>query len=275
MGVLRTPATSPLPERLASLHADLSLLLSEFCPQTVVVEQLFFQVNVRTAMSVGQASGLALALASLAGCDVVQYTPNQVKQTVTGWGGADKIQVQKMVQMRLGMNSLPQPADAADAAALALCHLAVAPIHQSSLLRVQRLFMVGFEAGRRREMIGSLRGSVLERHPEGSVLIEVAGVGYSVTVIPRTLAELEPTSPVFLFIYHHIREDAQTLFGFLTRDEKSTFQTLIGTHGVGPSLAMAILGTLAPSALFEVVASGDLAALTLVPGVGKKLLNVC
>ncbi len=130
--------------------------------------------------------------------------------------------------------------------------------------------MVGFEAGRRLEMIGSLRGSVLERHPEGSVLIEVAGVGYSVTVIPRTLAELEPTSPVFLFIYHHIREDAQTLFGFLTRDEKSTFQTLIGTHGVGPSLAMAILGTLAPIALFEVVASGDLAALTLVPGVGKK-----
>jgi len=130
MGVLRTPATSPLPERLASLHADLSLLLSEFRPQTVVVEQLFFQVNVRTAMSVGQASGLALALASLAGCDVVQYTPNQVKQTVTGWGGADKIQVQKMVQMRLGLNSLPQPADAADAAALALCHLAVAPMHQ-------------------------------------------------------------------------------------------------------------------------------------------------
>jgi crossover junction endodeoxyribonuclease RuvC len=130
MGVLRTPATSPLPERLASLHADLSLLLSEFCPQTVVIEQLFFQVNVRTAMSVGQASGLALALASLAGCEVVQYTPNQVKQTVTGWGGADKIQVQKMVQMRLGLNSLPQPADAADAAALALCHLAVAPMHQ-------------------------------------------------------------------------------------------------------------------------------------------------
>ena len=95
-----------------------------------VVEQLFFQVNVRTAMSVGQASGLALALASAAGCTVVQYTPNQVKETVTGWGGADKLQVQRMVQVRLGLNSLPQPADAADAAALALCHLAVAPMHQ-------------------------------------------------------------------------------------------------------------------------------------------------
>jgi crossover junction endodeoxyribonuclease RuvC len=120
----------PLPERLASLHSDISDLLREFEPQTVVVEQLFFQVNVRTAMSVGQASGLALALASVAGCTVVQYTPNQVKETVTGWGGADKLQVQRMVQVRLGLNSLPQPADAADAAALALCHLAVAPMHQ-------------------------------------------------------------------------------------------------------------------------------------------------
>jgi crossover junction endodeoxyribonuclease RuvC len=117
-------------ERLASLHRDISDLLREFEPQTVVVEQLFFQVNVRTAMSVGQASGLALALASAAGCTVVQYTPNQVKETVTGWGGADKLQVQRMVQVRLGLNSLPQPADAADAAALALCHLAVAPMHQ-------------------------------------------------------------------------------------------------------------------------------------------------
>ena len=130
LGVLRTPPTMPLPERLASLLSDISDLLREFEPQTVVVEQLFFQVNVRTAMSVGQASGLALALASAAGCTVVQYTPNQVKETVTGWGGADKLQVQRMVQVRLGLKSLPQPADAADAAALALCHLAVAPMHQ-------------------------------------------------------------------------------------------------------------------------------------------------
>lgn len=130
LGVLRTSPTTPLPERLASLLSDISDLLREFEPQTVVVEQLFFQVNVRTAMSVGQASGLALALASAAGCTVVQYTPNQVKETVTGWGGADKLQVQRMVQVRLGLKSLPQPADAADAAALALCHLAVAPMHQ-------------------------------------------------------------------------------------------------------------------------------------------------
>lgn len=119
-------------------------------------------------------------------------------------------------------------------------------------------------------MIGSLRGIVLERHGEGTVLIEVSGVGYLVTVTPRTLAELEPTSPAFLYVHHHIREDAQTLFGFLSRDEKNTFQILLATHGVGPSLAMAVIGTLTPVALFEVVASSDLAALTMVPGVGKK-----
>ena len=119
-------------------------------------------------------------------------------------------------------------------------------------------------------MIGSLRGSVLERLDDGRVLIEVGGVGYLVTVTPRTLAELEPTSPVFLYIHHHIREDAQMLFGFLRRDERAAFDVLIATHGIGPALAVAILGTHSPTALVDIVAGGDLGALTLVPGVGKK-----
>jgi len=119
-------------------------------------------------------------------------------------------------------------------------------------------------------MIGSLRGSVLERLPDGSVLIEVGGVGYSVHVTPRTLAELEPTSPAFVYVHHHIREDAQVLYGFLQRDERQLFQTLIAAHGVGPSMAMSILGTHSPVALVDIVSSSDIAALTLVPGVGKK-----
>ncbi len=119
-------------------------------------------------------------------------------------------------------------------------------------------------------MIGSLRGSVLERTGDSTVLIEVGGVGYLVTVTPRTLAELEPSSTAFLHIHHHIREDAQTLFGFLARDERSTFEVLIATHGVGPSLAMAILGTHHPHALVDIVINSDIASLTLVPGVGKK-----
>jgi holliday junction DNA helicase RuvA len=119
-------------------------------------------------------------------------------------------------------------------------------------------------------MIGSLRGSVLERLDDGRVLVEVGGVGYLVTVTPRTLAELEPTSPVFLYVHHHIREDAQMLFGFLRRDERAAFDVLIATHGIGPALAVAILGTHSPSALVDIVAGSDLGALTMVPGVGKK-----
>ena len=119
-------------------------------------------------------------------------------------------------------------------------------------------------------MIGSLRATVIERNSDGTVLVETAGVGYIVHVTPRTLAELEPTSAVFMHVHHHIREDVQTLFGFLDKDERVTFQTLIATHGIGPSMAMAILATHTPRALVDIVATNDHGALTLVPGVGKK-----
>jgi holliday junction DNA helicase RuvA len=119
-------------------------------------------------------------------------------------------------------------------------------------------------------VIGSLRGVVLERALDGTVLIEVGGVGYQVAVSPRVLAELEPSSNAFLYVHHHIREDTQTLYGFLARDERATFQVLIATHGVGPALAMAVLATHPPTALVDIVAGGDVAALTLVPGVGRK-----
>lgn len=127
MGVITTSPADPLPERLAGLAAELRGLIEEVQPETVVVERVFFQTNVRTAMSVGQASGLALAAAAAAGCRVVQYTANEVKASVTGYGAATKEQVQRMVQTLLGLPHRPQPPDAADALALALCHLAAAP----------------------------------------------------------------------------------------------------------------------------------------------------
>ena len=128
LGVIRTPPSEALPWRLAMLREEFARLIGDYSPDVVAVEQVFFQVNVRTAMGVGQASGLALAEAAHAGCEVVQYTPNQVKGAVAGWGAAPKEQVQRMVKARLGLSTLPQPADAADAAALALCHLAMAPM---------------------------------------------------------------------------------------------------------------------------------------------------
>ena len=131
MGVLSSPKDDSLPRRLALLQCDLEALISEVKPTAIAVEQVFFQNNVRTAMSVGQASGLVLALAYKLGIEVVQYTPSQVKSSVAGSGTANKLQVQKMVQKRLGLSVLPTPADAADAAAVALCHLAVTPLANS------------------------------------------------------------------------------------------------------------------------------------------------
>lgn len=119
-------------------------------------------------------------------------------------------------------------------------------------------------------MIGSLRGTVLERSNDAEVLLEVAGVGYRVQVTPRTLAELEPTTTAFLHVHHHVREDAQVLYGFASRDERLTFELLLKANGVGPSLAMAILATHAPAALRDIVAAADLASLCVVPGVGRK-----
>jgi Holliday junction DNA helicase RuvA len=119
-------------------------------------------------------------------------------------------------------------------------------------------------------VIGSLRGRVLERIDESAVLLEVAGVGYVVHVTPRTLAELEPTTEAFLHVHHHLRDDAETLFGFLGREERRTFDVLIETNGIGPTLAMAVLATYSPRALVDIVLRGDLAGLTAVSGVGKK-----
>lgn len=119
-------------------------------------------------------------------------------------------------------------------------------------------------------MIGSLRGSVLDRPGPNVVLVEVGGVGYLCTVTSSTYAELEPGVSVFLHVHHHIREDSQTLFAFKARQERDTFEVLIGSHGVGPAMAMAVLSTYSPTAIVTIVASGDTAALTVVPGIGKK-----
>jgi crossover junction endodeoxyribonuclease RuvC len=128
LGVLRTDKDDPLPKRLADLQLGIRSLIVDYRPDVVAVEQVFFQVNVRTAMAVGQASGIVMAEAHAAGAAVEQYTPNQVKDAVAGYGSATKEQVGHMVQTLLGLAEPPQPADAADAAALALCHLAHAPM---------------------------------------------------------------------------------------------------------------------------------------------------
>ncbi|MDA8062562.1 MAG: crossover junction endodeoxyribonuclease RuvC [Actinomycetota bacterium] len=131
-GHLSTPPGDPLAERLAALEDDLRELVAELRPDAVVVERVLFQVNARTAMAVGQASGLALATAARARCPVVQYSPNEVKLAVTGDGSADKAQVQRMVARLLGLSSVEGPADRADALALAVCHLSGARLRAAA-----------------------------------------------------------------------------------------------------------------------------------------------
>jgi crossover junction endodeoxyribonuclease RuvC len=130
-GVIETDPGLPLPERLLTLHTELGELVTELAPDVVAVERVFFQVNVKTAMSVGQASGLALVVAAAAGCEVAQYTSNEVKQALVGYGAATKEQVQRMVANVLGLATVDGPPDVADALALAICHLTTVPLRRA------------------------------------------------------------------------------------------------------------------------------------------------
>ena len=122
-GAIRTPAGTPQAERLAELQHGLTEVMAIHRPGAVALERLFFNANVKTAMAVGQASGVALAAVAAAGLQAFSYTPPEVKQSVVGVGSATKHQVQLMVMKILGLTEAPSPPDAADACALAICHL--------------------------------------------------------------------------------------------------------------------------------------------------------
>ncbi|MCC6630300.1 MAG: crossover junction endodeoxyribonuclease RuvC [Chloroflexi bacterium] len=121
-GAIRTSASEAMPRRLLRLHHALLDLLQTHQPEVVAVEQLFHARNTTTSITVGQARGVVLLAAAESDLEVVEYSPMQVKQSVVGYGGADKHQVQAMVRLLLGLDSLPQPDDAADALAVAICH---------------------------------------------------------------------------------------------------------------------------------------------------------
>jgi crossover junction endodeoxyribonuclease RuvC len=122
-GVIKTSADEKMPERLVQLYQNLKNIIDLHSPQSGAVEKLFFARNVSTALTVGQARGIALLALAESGVTIAEYSPNEVKQAVTGFGGADKNQVQQMVQALLDLEQIPQPDDAADALAVAICHL--------------------------------------------------------------------------------------------------------------------------------------------------------
>lgn len=136
----RTPAHTPMPERLLTLYTGMHALIEAHRPDQVAVEELFFNRNTTTAISVAQARGVVLLAAAQAGIPVYEYTPLQVKQAVVGYGRADKKQVQQMVRALLNLNEIPKPDDTADALAIAICHA-----HSANLLN--RIGGIGTVAG--------------------------------------------------------------------------------------------------------------------------------
>ncbi len=128
LGVLRTSPDDPVPQRLQAIQTDVRGLLAEYPPTAVAIERILFSVNVRTAIGVAQAAGVVMVEAVSVGAQVTEYSPNEIKQAVTGDGAADKTQVETMVQRLLQIDRPIRPVDAADAAAIALCHLARTPM---------------------------------------------------------------------------------------------------------------------------------------------------
>ena len=122
-GVITTPPDQLLPQRLQAIYRGLTTVIHRHQPDQAAIEELFFSRNVRTALSVGQARGVALLAAADGGLPLHEYKPLEVKQAITGYGGADKRQVQEMVRLVLRLDRIPEPDDAADAVAIAICHI--------------------------------------------------------------------------------------------------------------------------------------------------------
>jgi crossover junction endodeoxyribonuclease RuvC len=126
-GIIRTASNLPMPQRLAIIHQDLEVIIQQYKPDNASVEELFFAKNVTTALTVAQGRGVILLTLQKAHLPIYEYKPNIVKQTVSGYGGADKSQMQEMVRVLLGLETIPKPDDAADALAIAITHIHNAP----------------------------------------------------------------------------------------------------------------------------------------------------
>ncbi|MEN8098664.1 MAG: crossover junction endodeoxyribonuclease RuvC [Chloroflexota bacterium] len=122
-GVIRTHSNTPAHERLQHIYQQVRALCEEYQPKRASIEKLFFSKNVRTAMKVGQARGVIMLALADVGLPIAEYSPQEIKQAVAGYGGADKQQIQQMVTMMLGLSEVINPDDAADAVAVAICHL--------------------------------------------------------------------------------------------------------------------------------------------------------
>ncbi len=272
-GVARTPPTADIAARLLALEVEIDSWLAEHHPDAVAVERVFSQHNVRTVMGTAQAGAVAVLCAARRGLPVALHTPSEVKAAVTGSGRADKAQVTTMVMRLLRLAEPPKPADTADALALAICHLWRGPqtrlVSAALAARQAAPAAAAPHARRRPTVISHLDGMVCAIAPEGAV-IEVGGVGLLVQATPGTLAALRTGERARVATSLVVREDALTLYGFASDDERDVFELVQTASGVGPRLALAMLASFSPDGLRQAIAAEDVAALTRVPGIGRK-----
>lgn len=291
VGVVRTPADAELGLRLVAIEQGIEAWLDEHRPEFVAVERVFSQHNVRTVMGTAQASAVAMLCAARRGIPVALHTPSEVKAAVTGSGRADKAQVGAMVTRLLRLDAPPKPADAADALALAICHIWRGPatnrLQQAVAQNRLQQAVVQHAAActqnpaspaspedparieRPYRMIAFVSGTVAALAPDAAV-VEIGGVGMAVQCTPNTLSTLRLGKPAKLATSLVVREDSLTLYGFVDDDERQIFELLQTATGVGPRLAQAMLAVHTPDSLRRAVAAGDEKALMAVPGIGKK-----
>jgi Holliday junction DNA helicase RuvA len=265
-GVIGTGPSEPLERRLTKIHTRLCDLIAEHRPDAVAVEQLYFGQNARTAFAVGQARGVALLSAGMAGVPCFSYTPQQVKLAVCGAGPPPRTRCSAWSARCCACPSTPSPTTRRTPLPWPSA-TPTAPLFARPCRCPGRRPALAAESG---AMIASVRGPVLLRRP-GEVVLDAGGVGYRLAVSAETLRAV-PAAGREATLHSHlvVRDDAIQLYGFATEAERELFLMLIGVQGVGPKVALAVLSGGTPRELLNAIATGDSARFQAVPGIGKR-----
>ena len=254
---VRTSPSTPESERLGALAAAVRAAMGAHDLTGVAIERVAFNRNQVSALTVARATGAVMVVAAEAGVHVEEYSPTEVKSAVTGMGNADKAQVHARARAGAWV------ARGSDAARRGRCRGRGADASHREPAPRRRPRGVG--------MISFLEGEVVEKSANRAV-VNVSGVGYEILVPTSVLGRLPAAGRVTrVHTRMVVRDDAMVLYGFSTTDERTLFDLLTGVSGVGPKVALSFLSALTPDALRRAVVAGDDAALTVVPGVGKKV----
>ena len=275
--VVRTSSDLDVARRLVAIEETIESWIARYRPTAVAIERVFAQHNVQTVMGTAQAAGVAMLVAARHGIPVSLHTPSEVKASITGSGRASKEQVGAMVSRILKLDEVPQPADAADALALAICHVwrggttarLNAAVEAAANHSSRRRGAFGRSSLEEERVIAQVTGVVVHVGPT-SAIIEVGGVGIQAVCSPNTVAGLRLGQQARLATSLIVREDSLTLYGFASADEREFFELLMTATGVGPKLAQTALAVLSPEELRRAIATENLVQLCKVPGIGRK-----